>query len=33
MRELLAESAGATGFFDTAAMLTDCRKYRGESAR
>lgn len=33
MRELLAESAGATGFFDTEAMLADCRKYRGESAR
>lgn len=33
MRELLAESAGATGFFDTEAMLADCRKYRGEGAR
>ncbi|BCB18316.1 hypothetical protein [Bosea sp. ANAM02] len=33
MRELLAESAGATGFFSTEAMLADCRKYRGESAR
>lgn len=33
MRELLAESAGATGFFDTEAMLADCRKYRGEAAR
>lgn len=33
MRELLAESAGATGFFDTEAMLADCRKYRGESTR
>lgn len=33
MRELLAESAGATGFLDTEAMLADCRKYRGESAR
>ncbi|MEN5084024.1 hypothetical protein ABE438_16205 [Bosea sp. TWI1241] len=33
MRELLAESAGATGFFDTEAMLADCRKFRGESTR
>lgn len=33
MRELLTENAGATGFFDTAAMLADCRKYRGEGAR
>lgn len=33
MRELLADSAGATGFFETEAMLADCRKFRGESAR
>lgn len=33
MRELLTENAGATGFFDTEAMLADCRKYRGEGAR
>jgi hypothetical protein len=33
MRELLTESAGATGFFNTEAMLADCRKYRGEAAR
>jgi len=33
MRELLTESAGATGFFDTEAMLADCRKYRGEGTR
>jgi len=33
MRELLTENAGATGFFDTEAMLADCRKYRGEAGR
>lgn len=33
MRELLAENAGATGFFDTEAMLADCRKYRREGTR
>ncbi len=32
MRELLVENAGATGFFVTEDMLTDCRKYRGEGA-
>lgn len=33
MRELLIENASATSFFDTEALLADCRKFRGESAR
>lgn len=33
MREVLPESASVTGFFTTEAMMADCRKYRGESAR
>lgn len=33
MREILPESAGATGVFTTEAMLADCRRYRGEAAR
>lgn len=33
MHELLADSTGATGSFDTETTLAHCRKFRGKSAR